>query len=108
MIAKGCLHSACVVTICCQSLLSHAENVLPLSSNANASLNFSSNNSPANSIAENIYAMDKDGDGMVSVVEVRAFIESRHGKTYQKDVLDEMESSINGKSCSTPFAKPTF
>lgn len=62
----------------------------------------------APSVEDNIRAMDKDGDGIVTVYEVRAFIEARHGKGYKKEVLDEMESSASGKSCSTPFAKSLY
>jgi hypothetical protein len=56
------------------------------------------------SVQENIAAMDSDGDGLVTVLEVRAFIEGKHGKFYQTAVLDEMEASARGRSCSTPFA----
>lgn len=56
------------------------------------------------SVQENIAAMDKDGDGMASVIEVRAFIEARYGKHYQAAVLDAMEASATGRSCGTPFA----
>lgn len=56
------------------------------------------------SVQENIAAMDKDGDGMASVIEVRAFIEAKHGKHYQTAVLDAMESSVTGGRCGTPFA----
>ena len=52
--------------------------------------------------------MDKNSDGIVSVYEVRSFIEASHGKSYQQDVLDDMESSASGKSCSTPFAKSLY
>lgn len=57
------------------------------------------------SVAQRLTLMDRDHDGIVSVYEVRAFIESVHGKGYQQDVLDTMEASASGKSCSTPFAK---
>ena len=63
---------------------------------------------PAPSVEDNIRAMDRDRDGMVTVYEVRAFIEAKHGKDYKKDVLDDMESSASGKSCSTPFAKSLY
>jgi len=52
--------------------------------------------------------MDKNSDGIVSVYEVRSFIEASHGKGYKQDVLDDMESSASGKSCSTPFAKSLY
>ena len=63
---------------------------------------------PVPSVEDNIRAMDRDRDGMVTVYEVRAFIEAKHGKDYKKDVLDDMESSASGKSCSTPFAKSLY
>ncbi len=60
------------------------------------------------SVEDNLRNMDKNKDGMVTVYEVRAFIEAKHGKNYKKDVLDDMESSASGKSCSTPFAKSLY
>ena len=60
------------------------------------------------SVEQNVLAMDKNGDGVVTVYEVRAYIEARHGMDYEKDVLDEMESSASGKSCSTPFAQRLY
>lgn len=63
---------------------------------------------PVPSVEDNLRAMDHDRDGMVTVYEVRAFIEAKHGKDYKKDVLDEMESSASGKSCTTPFAKSHY
>lgn len=63
---------------------------------------------PVLSVEDNLRAMDRDRDGMVTVYEVRAFIEAKHGKDYKKDVLDDMESSASGKSCSTPFAKSLY
>lgn len=56
------------------------------------------------SVQDNITAMDRDRDGMVTVSEVRAFIEATHGRQYQTAVLDEMESLLHGRSCATPFA----
>jgi hypothetical protein len=49
-------------------------------------------------------AMDTNKDGMVTVSEVRAFIEAKHGKGYEKSLLDKMEASTSGLSCATPFA----
>ena len=56
------------------------------------------------SVQENIAAMDRDGDGMVTVFELRALIEAKHGKDYQTAVLDQMEAAASGRSCTTPFA----
>lgn len=63
---------------------------------------------PASSVEDNIHELDKDHDGMVTVFEIRAFIEARHGKQYQQEVLDGMESSASGKSCSSPFTKSRY
>jgi len=56
-------------------------------------------------VEDNILAMDSDKNGFADVFEVRAFLVAKHGKDYQKDLLDKWESSASGKSCSTPFAK---
>lgn len=66
------------------------------------------NTMPEPTVAENIKNMDTDHDGIVTVYEVRAFVEAKHGKTYKVDVLDDMESSAGGKSCSSPFSKPLY
>lgn len=63
---------------------------------------------PEPSVEDNLKAMDKNHDGIVTVYEVRAYIEAKHGKGYKKDVLDEMESAANGKSCKTPFANTIY
>ncbi len=60
------------------------------------------------SIAERLQMLDTDHDGMVSVSEVRRYIESQHGTQYAQSVLNEMESSLQGKSCSTPFANRLY
>jgi len=60
------------------------------------------------SVEDSLRNMDKNLDGIVTVYEVRSYIESVHGKNYKKDVLDNMESSASGKSCSTPFAKSLY
>jgi len=39
---------------------------------------------------------------------VRAFLELKHGKGYEKELLDKLEASASGKSCSTPFAKELY
>ena len=57
------------------------------------------------SVEDNIVAMDSDKNGFADVFEVRAFLALKHGKDYQKDLLDKWEASASGKSCSTPFAK---
>lgn len=59
-------------------------------------------------VEDNVAAMDTDKNGFADVYEVRAFLELKHGKGYEKDVLDRMEASAKGKSCSTPFAKDLY
>lgn len=63
---------------------------------------------PEPSVEDNTRNMDKDGDGRVTVYEVRVFIEAKHGKSYKKDALDRLEATANGTSCTTPFAKSMY
>jgi len=63
---------------------------------------------PQPSVQDNIRQMDKDHDGIVTVYEVRAFMEARHGAGYEKDLMDSLVSSAQGKSCATPFAKSFY
>ena len=60
------------------------------------------------SVADNIAAMDKDHDGIVTVHEMREFIESKHGKGYQKKLFDEMEKSAENRSCGSSFSKSLY
>ena len=60
---------------------------------------------PLVSVEENMRQMDTDKDGMVSVQEVRAALEARHGNGYEQALLADMEASAAGRSCSTPFAQ---
>ncbi len=59
-------------------------------------------------VEDNIILMDKDKNGFADVYEVRAFLELKHGKGYEKELLDKLESSAKGSSCSTPFAKDLY
>lgn len=59
-------------------------------------------------VEDNIVLMDKDKNGFADVYEVRAFLELKHGKGYEKELLDKLESSAKGSSCSTPFAKDLY
>lgn len=59
-------------------------------------------------LEDNVALMDTDKNGFADVYEVRAFLEVKHGKGYQKDLLDKWEASASGKSCSTPFAKELY
>ncbi|HEU4709771.1 MAG TPA: hypothetical protein VFS17_10695 [Methylophilaceae bacterium] len=57
------------------------------------------------STEERLREMDTNKDGMVSVLEVRAALEARHDKQYDKAALDELVAGASGRSCSTPFAQ---
>ena len=63
---------------------------------------------PSPSVEDNIRAMDSDHDGMVTVHEMRVFLETRNGKDYKQDLLDEMEGKAGAKSCASPFSRSVF
>jgi len=55
-------------------------------------------------VEDNVVSMDTDKNGFADASEVRAFLELKHGKGYQSEVLERFEASIKGTSCGTPFA----
>jgi len=59
-------------------------------------------------LEDNVVTMDTDHNGFADVFEVRAFLELKHGKGYESALLDKLEASASGKSCSTPFAKELY
>lgn len=59
-------------------------------------------------VEDNILAMDTDKNGFADVTEVRAFLAIRHGKDYQKAVLDRWEVNSLGGGCPVPFAKEFY
>ena len=59
-------------------------------------------------VEENIVIMDTDKNGFADVFEVRAFLELKHGKGYEKALLDRWELTSKGTSCTTPFAKELY
>ena len=63
---------------------------------------------PYMSVAESIAAMDTDHDGIVTVHEMRIYIESKHGKGYQEKVFDDMEKSAENRSCGSSFTKSLY
>ena len=63
---------------------------------------------PFLSVAESIAAMDTDHDGIVTVHEVRVFLESKHGKGYEQKVFDAMEKSAENRSCGSSFTKSLY
>lgn len=62
----------------------------------------------ASGVEANIKAMDTDHDGQVTVSEVRAFLESQHGKGYKQVLLEDMETKSGLKSCGSPFSKSLY
>ena len=59
-------------------------------------------------VEENIVAMDSDKNGFADVLEVRAFLELKHGKGFEKDLLDKWELRSQGSSCHAPFVKELY
>lgn len=60
------------------------------------------------SVEDNIALMDKDKNGFADVHEVRAFLESKHGKDYERVILDRWESASTSKSCGSSFSKSLY
>ncbi len=56
-------------------------------------------------VEQNVAAMDTDKNGFADVLEVRAFLVLKHGKDYQKALLDRWEVRAMGGGCPIPFAK---
>lgn len=59
-------------------------------------------------VEDNVTAMDTDKNGFADASEVRAFLELKHGKGYESELLEKFEASIKGTSCATPFAKSFY
>lgn len=66
------------------------------------------NDAPALSVEDNIRSMDKDHDGMVSMSEIRTYLEAQNGKGYRSELLDEMTAKADGRSCSSPFSRSFY
>jgi hypothetical protein len=60
------------------------------------------------SVADQVALMDKDHNGFADVFEVRAYLELKHGKDYEKDLLDRWAITATAKSCGTSFAKELY
>jgi hypothetical protein len=56
-------------------------------------------------VEQNVATMDTDKNGFADVMEVRAFLALKHGKDYEKGVLDRWEVRAMGGGCPIPFAK---
>lgn len=64
--------------------------------------------SSAASTEDNIRNMDRDHDGMVSITEIRAYLEAQNGKGYRRELLDEMEMKADARSCASPFSRSFY
>ncbi|NOS98142.1 MAG: hypothetical protein HOP25_06680 [Methylotenera sp.] len=60
------------------------------------------------SVEDNITTMDTDKNGFADVTEVRAYLALKHGKDYEKALLDRWEIRSLGGSCPIPFAKEFY
>lgn len=60
------------------------------------------------SVEDNVTLMDTDKNGFADVYEVRAFLELKHGKGYEHELLDKWQSAASGKSCGSAFAKGLY
>jgi hypothetical protein len=56
-------------------------------------------------VEDNILVMDTDKNGFADVLEVRVFLALKHGKDYEKALLDRWEVHALGGGCPIPFAK---
>lgn len=52
--------------------------------------------------------MDTNRDGLVTASEIRAYLESKHGKGYARLALDKMQAAEQGASCGTVFAQRLY
>ena len=59
-------------------------------------------------VEANVLAMDADKNGFADVTEVRAFLALKHGKDYEKALLDRWEVRSLGGGCPVPFAKEFY
>ncbi len=55
-------------------------------------------------VEDNVMSMDTDKNGFADATEVRAFLELKHGKGYESEILERFEASLKSPSCATPFA----
>jgi len=52
-------------------------------------------------VEDQVVTMDTDHNGFADVFEVRAYLEAKHGKGYEKNLLDKLVQTANRKSCGT-------
>lgn len=59
-------------------------------------------------VEDNVTEMDTDKNGFADAAEVRAYLEKKHGKGYQQELLEKFAASVSGASCGTPFANKLY
>jgi len=91
----------CCMTVMLMASHVQAESVLDYLTDANGKY-------VGPSVEDQVALMDKDNNGFADVYEVRAYLESQHGKGYQKALLDRWELSAAGNSCGASFAKEFY
>ena len=88
--------------------VAQAANVLEYLTENDGHILASSDKYTGPTVEDNVATMDTDKNGFADVFEVRAFLELKNGKGYESALLDKLEASASGKSCSTPFAKELY
>jgi hypothetical protein len=87
-----------------------ASSVLAMSAQARAeaALDYLTSSYAGPTVEDNVVLMDTDKNGFADVYEVRAFLELKHGKGYEHELLDKWQSAASGKSCGSAFAKGLY
>ena len=58
------------------------------------------------SVEANIQAMDTDRDGMVSVAEIKVYLQKEFGSHYKESLLEKMDFAAKAQSCDSSFTRP--
>jgi len=58
------------------------------------------------SVEDNILAMDTDRDGMVSVAEIKVYLQKEFGPHYKESLLEKMDFAAKAQSCDSSFTRP--
>jgi hypothetical protein len=58
------------------------------------------------SVEDNILAMDTDHDGMVSVAEIKVYLQKEFGPHYKESLLEKMDFAAKAQSCDSSFTRP--
>ena len=61
-------------------------------------------NASQSAVLDRMHEMDRDGDGMASVSELRAFLLAAHSPEVTASALADWEAAAMGGRCSSPFS----